>query len=1150
MKRSFLFVLLALFVSIMMLPAGAGAADKEINGASDNAGASVDNVGFATNHTLNMDGDYNISGWVSIATIYTGSLTITGATTVTGSVGYYSGKPIGTINVQTGATAKFKEMVNARRINIEGSGSVEFFGDLVAHSLYYSGNGTVTFSDGPSLSMQTAVRSTETSADNQGYLVFAGRSSVSQNVGESTARLRQINLNGGSGKQVDFQGDVYVSTLNFAGAGTANFASGKSLNGVVTTSADQQGILSFAGAGTVTGQVGTSSAKLSQIQIRGTAGKVDFQGDVYANTLNYIANGSVLFSDGKKLTAAVETATTNYGALDFAGAGTVTGLVGTSDKVLNQVELKGSGKVDFLGSVYANTLYYSGNATAAFADGKTLTGTVKTTADLQGFLAFAGTSTVANKVGLENLRLKQIDANGTGKVTFSGDVNVQTLNFGANGEVQFAAGKTLVGGVTTATNGTGTLTFAGGSTVTGNVGTSSAGLSTINVDGATTVVYFANDVYTSALDFRASGTARFAKATTLAATVTTDTDSTGFLQFDNSTSVTGTVGTASARLAAIEVASANRVALSNNVYASTLNFGANGTVTVASGKTLDAAVTTGTTNEGTLRALGDFTTSRNIGVVGGNVLKNVRFDDGTVSIGHNIAATDVWVNGDTAVSYSASRAISGNLTQAGTSSLNIGGYSVTVSGTYTQPSGTTLTADISSSTAAGSLNAGAATIHQGGTLNLNVTGYVADNSVYTIVNDAAAGSTINLCSITDNSGLLTFSGRAAAAGLAVVAQRTAYANLSGVTGTAATVGTTLDSLRAGATGDLATMLNSLDAQTTVEATNKALQELSPEPLAGAIDSALAVGGAVNNVLVSHLAEVRKVAGLDGELGPIGPAGPGGEAADGGLGAWAQAFGTYGDQDTRDNKFGYDYDTYGVMIGADMKLDDMVLGASGGYGWTDVDTETVTAQTEIGSFNLGVYATYGVDDFYLNGDLRYGYHDIESERNVSFFSKTATGDTDAYSYSTLLGGGYYLGSGNWILTPNLAVKYTYFDLDGFTETGASGANLTYNDYDTDSFQSNVGVRTGYQNDQMTVDLRGNYIHEFVDDERKIKAGFASDTTGTVFTVEGMEPDDDFFIVGAGVRAYLEDGISCSLNYDVELREDFVAQTVLGEVRIDF
>ncbi len=1284
MKKSFLFLMALCIVSVVMVP-GAHAAAYSVEADGDQICATDDTITFSGDFTGSVGNTTKQFGAVTTANDGTGDLLLWGGNTATSTVGaaglslkriiignaqttdtfngdvYTRGlhfaadgtvaladtKSIYTTSIST-ATDGTGDLLfagtstvggnvgtvdaNLRQIAIAGAlKQVSFTGNVYAHTIFFSNEGTAKFADGTTI----ITTSIETTTDGQGDLLFAGDATVGGDVGLAGLNLRQIKLDGDAGEIVDFTGNVYASTIFFTSDGTAKFADGKIVGTTsIGTTNDGQGNLLFAGDATIGGDVGLAGLNLNRINIDAAAGEiVDFTGNVFANTINFTSDGTVRIAHGKNVgTTGITTGITSKGNLRFAGTSTVGGEVGTASASLNRIEVVGAKgtEVSFTGNVYADTIFFTDEATVKFADGKSVTTTsIGTTIDDQGDLIFAGTSTVTGDVGQvgSNLRLIKVDGDAGKNVAFQGDVNARTIFFTSDATIAFADGKNVtttsigttndgqgnllfagthtVGGdvalpgsnlkrieiagasgkvvsftgdvnanninitsdakiifadgknvttqsITPSTTNKGTLHFAGTSTVGGNVGAPGAVLKLITADGETGKrVSFTGNVYATTLNFTDVATVGMGNDTILNAAITTSNNNKGQLVFVGTSTVTGDVGATSYALKKIIVqGGANKeVTFNNDVYATNLEFRDDNTVTMAAGRKITGTVTTVTTDEGTLTYLGSTTTGGDIGVAGGAILKVVKFQGGTATVANNINATQIYVQ-DTVIDLNASKTFTGTqLTLSGTSTLDIGSNRLTHTGIFSMGPATTLRLSVSDART-GNIQAVSqdASINPGAKLTIDVSGYLTNGTIYTVVN-GQGGTTVVVPTITDTSAMYSFTGQTSNGQLAIITSKIAMANVAGVNSTVGDMATLLDTLSASATGRMATVCDTL---TGLDATalSDALDQLSPEPIGGSIDSVLSVGGAVSNVTVGHLSEARMAAGLDYERGPVGPAGPSGEAGDSGTGAWAQTFGSFGDQDPRDNKMGYEYDTYGIMIGVDGLFNDMVLGVSSGYAWTDVDTDGGNATTEVGSFNLGVYGTYGVEDFYLNTDLRYAHNSIESDRKIVFMNQTATGDTDADSWTVLMGGGYYLGSGNWILTPNLAFKYTYFDMDAYTESGAPGSNLKIYSYDTDSIQSNLGVRTGYQDDKYLVDLRANYIHEFEDKDRKIKAGFDADPSESTFVVEGMDPDRDFFMLGAGIRAFLEDGISVSLNYDLELRDEFAAQTVTGEVRIDF
>ena len=124
----------------------------------------------------------------------------------------------------------------------------------------------------------------------------------------------------------------------------------------------------------------------------------------------------------------------------------------------------------------------------------------------------------------------------------------------------------------------------------------------------------------------------------------------------------------------------------------------------------------------------------------------------------------------------------------------------------------------------------------------------------------------------------------------------------------------------------------------------------------------------------------------------------------------------------------------------MTLDD-------GVGSIDVDT-----------FRIGPFASYFNEQWFVDLNMTYGYHNNDAER-VSALG-TTTADYDAYDISVYLGGGYQFRlDENWIFTPTASMRYSYYSSDAYSETGTGATDTAQQD--TSTLHSRLGAKLTYQ-----------------------------------------------------------------------------------------
>ncbi|MCS5558434.1 MAG: hypothetical protein NZ738_03455, partial [Oceanospirillaceae bacterium] len=368
-----------------------------------------------------------------------------------------------------------------------------------------------------------------------------------------------------------------TGALAFAADGTAAFAAGKGVTGAITNTmgADGKGTLTIVGTTDVAfgGQIGASGASLKAANITITDADADaatFAGKVYALAIGITGNADdtdfVDFADDVVGTITITTG----GTVELAANKTITGdfksaansvgelnvlaatTVGTTAIVTGNVGIDGGHKIEELDVITGATATVIQSIT-----GKVDAVAVNVTGT--GTLAFGGAVDATN-----------VNAGTVSFLTFAEDLTgILNLNVAATGT--FAANKKVVGSVDT--SGTaGILTFEATTATTtyvdGTVGTTGA-LDAINVapavvSGTAIVGTFGNTVAATLLTHSGAGTVAFAAATAIP---TINLTGDGKISFASGIGHTGAITTGTTNTGSIDFVAGNQ-AVSGTVGAS------------------------------------------------------------------------------------------------------------------------------------------------------------------------------------------------------------------------------------------------------------------------------------------------------------------------------------------------------------------------------------------------------------------------------------------------------------------------------------------------------------------------------------------------------------------------------------------------------
>jgi outer membrane autotransporter protein len=153
----------------------------------------------------------------------------------------------------------------------------------------------------------------------------------------------------------------------------------------------------------------------------------------------------------------------------------------------------------------------------------------------------------------------------------------------------------------------------------------------------------------------------------------------------------------------------------------------------------------------------------------------------------------------------------------------------------------------------------------------------------------------------------------------------------------------------------------------------------------------------------------------------------------------------------------------------------------------------------------------------------------------------------------LGFGLPFSSGVTTITPLASLAYVKLDQNGYTESDRNdtGAALSVDSTKTDSLRSGLGAKlsvalaTGELSP--TLEARAVWNHEFADTHQNITASFDD---GDSFTTNGVSQSRDSANLGVGVSLKSKNGQTLSVNYDAEVKNDYVSHTAALKARFDF
>jgi hypothetical protein len=162
--------------------------------------------------------------------------------------------------------------------------------------------------------------------------------------------------------------------------------------------------------------------------------------------------------------------------------------------------------------------------------------------------------------------------------------------------------------------------------------------------------------------------------------------------------------------------------------------------------------------------------------------------------------------------------------------------------------------------------------------------------------------------------------------------------------------------------------------------------------------------------------------------------------------------------------------------------------------------------------------------------------------------SSTSSGNIFNWSVL--GGYDYSIRQFTVGPRVGLNYARTLINGYTEQGNTGLELTYQDQFIESFQSVLGVQAtapvSWRYGVLITQINADYIHEFANSQRFINVQFAQDgrnpaqgsispgtdfstQTPTRFAFQNDGLDRNWFNLGAGLVAVLPNGYQPFVNF---------------------
>lgn len=261
------------------------------------------------------------------------------------------------------------------------------------------------------------------------------------------------------------------------------------------------------------------------------------------------------------------------------------------------------------------------------------------------------------------------------------------------------------------------------------------------------------------------------------------------------------------------------------------------------------------------------------------------------------------------------------------------------------------------------------------------------------------------------------------------------------------------------------------------------------------------------------------------------------------------------QGPRDNFYGYNATTGGVVIGADTKfLDNLWFG----LGFSKVHTlmrskDFPSKRIILDSYQVTAYGSFSPKNYYIDSFASLALNNYKTKREILFTipNQIATAKFKGVQPAFKLAAGYIFDLLGIRIIPNLSLQYSVLYQNPYNEEPAHIIGLQKISSDQlKQLEGGIGVKLGIMDEggsdsAYNYELRMMLLNDFQASPRVTTAEFMGG--GGSFKIPGITPDKITYNLGTGLVFKYKESLHFTANYDLRIKNKFIGHAGAIAVR---